>query len=677
MPRREDKELEQYRRLMEPPDTFEDGFNWKTVVAAVFLGFIMMPGTMYLQLVVGLGGGMSQAARWMTIILFAEVARRSLKDLRQQEVYILYFMAGLTMGAANQAQGLLWNQFLARSEFAQAMGIAQDIPTWVAPSAAQMAKDGRSFFTMSWVPAILFTSFALLISKIDHYGLGYVLWRLTSDVEKLPFPMAPVAASGITALANTREQKQRWRWRCFAIGGVMGLTFGAVYIAVPAVTGAILAKPIQLIPIPWVDLTPALTKFIKAAPLNISFNLSLIFVGMVLPFWAVIGGVIGVLITMLANPILYHYGILSSWQPQMGVIDTIFSNKVDFYLSFEVGLTVAIALVSLGRIFTAFMDAVRERRTGETAPGSRGVRSLGGAMADRVREGWRKLVTNNVERGDFSIFVALGIYVCTSALWIGLATYLIEGFPWPFFVFYAAIYTPVLSYATAKLEGLCGQALTIPMVREATYILSGYRGVRIWFAPAPLHNYGIATVEFRIMELTGTKIRSQILAQIVALPIIVISMVVFSQLMWHMADVPSDAYPFAQKMWELRAKNLCLTYSATMEGGSMFMEAWKWRYFGWGLGLGTAAYVCLSSFGLPTLLVFGIVRGLGQGTPAHVTFELVGALVGRFYFRKRFGSMWMKYTPVLLAGFSCGMGLIGMVAVAFTILTKMMAPLVY
>ncbi|MCF7855517.1 MAG: hypothetical protein K9N51_12015 [Candidatus Pacebacteria bacterium] len=295
----------------------------------------------------------------------------------------------------------------------------------------------------------------------------------------------------------------------------------------------------------------------------------------------------------------------------------------------------------------------------------------------RIKDGWKRLVTNNIERGDFSIFIALGIYACTSTLWISVSTYLIPGFPWPFFVFYAAVYTPLLSYATAKLEGLCGQALTIPMVREATYILSGYNGVKIWFAPAPLYNYGVATVEFRIMELTGTKIWSQIKTQFITVPVVLVSMVLFSQLMWHMADVPSDAYPFAQKMWELRAKNLCLTYSATMEGGSLFMEAWKWRWFGWGLGMGTFAYVILSLFGLPTLLVFGLVRGLSQGSPSHVTFELIGALLGRFYFRRKFGDMWLKFSPVLLAGFSCGMGLIGMVAVSFTILTKMMAPLIY
>ena len=49
----QDKELEQYRRLMEPPEHFEDGFTWKTVIGAIFLGMLIMPGSMYLSLVVG------------------------------------------------------------------------------------------------------------------------------------------------------------------------------------------------------------------------------------------------------------------------------------------------------------------------------------------------------------------------------------------------------------------------------------------------------------------------------------------------------------------------------------------------------------------------------------------------------------------------------------------------
>lgn len=246
-----------------------------------------------------------------------------------------------------------------------------------------------------------------------------------------------------------------------------------------------------------------------------------------------------------------------------------------------------------------------------------------------------------------------------------------------FFLVYAFVYTPITAYATAKIEGLVGQAISIPMVKEATFILSGYRGVEIWFTPAPLHDYGRATVEFRILELTGTKVMSQVKTQLVTIPIVIVSTVIFSQLMWQIAPVPSEAYPFAQKMWDLQAKSQCLMYSATVEGGSLFMEAWKWDYFFVGMGSGVVSFAFLAALGLPTLLVFGVVRGLGQGTPAAILLELLGAMLGRYYFRRKFGDMWLKFAPVLLAGFSCGMGLMAMLAVSFTIIKKMVNPLIF
>jgi hypothetical protein len=664
MASKHDRELEQYRLLMLPPEQFAEGFGWKTVVGAFFLGVVMMPGSMYLSLFAGQGIG--PAAQWVTIILFAEIARRSLTDLRMQEVYILYYMSGVAMAAP--FSGLLWNQFYVQSDYAQAMGIASGIPSWWAPSAEQIREAGPTFFHRIWIVPILLVSFSVVTSQIDQFGLGYVLYRLTSDVEKLPFPMAPVGASGITALVEEKGATQRWRWRCFSLGGMLGIVFGAVYVGLPAVTGAILAKPVTLIPIPWVDLTPALTRFLPATPLNITFDLGALILGMVLPFWAVMGSLAGLLINFTANPLLHKYGILSNWTPQMGLVDTLYTNNVDFYLSFGAGLTFAVAFVGIMQIFRPLL--------GSLSPRARDRRSRADA-ADGTPGIWRRLVTNNVQRGDFSIFIALGIYLANSALWIGISCWLVPGFPWKFFVFYALVLTPLLSYATAKLEGLVGRSLQIPYVREATYILSGYRGVRIWFAPAPLPNYGQGTVNFRILELTGTRIPSQIKTLLVTVPIVLVSSLVFSNLLWKMAPIPSDAYPFAQKMWDLQAKNLSLTYSATLEGGSLFMEAWRWRYVGLGFSLGSVVYFLLSLLGLPTLLVFGVVHGLGQGTPGAILFLVTGALLGRFHFRKRFGEMWLKYTPVMLAGYSCGMGLVAMVAVGFTILTKMVSPLLY
>ncbi|RKY61150.1 MAG: hypothetical protein DRP95_03250, partial [Candidatus Latescibacterota bacterium] len=59
-----DMEREGYR-LVPEGTPFEDGFNIKTVWGALFVGFVMMPGAIYLGLVMGatLGG----AAQWVTI----------------------------------------------------------------------------------------------------------------------------------------------------------------------------------------------------------------------------------------------------------------------------------------------------------------------------------------------------------------------------------------------------------------------------------------------------------------------------------------------------------------------------------------------------------------------------------------------------------------------------------
>ncbi len=96
-----------------------------------------------------------------------------------------------------------------------------------------------------------------------------------------------------------------------------------------------------------------------------------------------------------------------------------------------------------------------------------------------------------------------------------------------------------------------------------------------------------------------------------------------------------------------------------------------------GMGLGVIAYIILSVFGLPVMLIYGVVRGLGQSTPHSLILEVIGAMLGRFFFLKRYGAMWRQYAPVLLAGFSCGMGLTGMFAMGFTLILKSLERMVY
>ena len=73
----------------------------------------------------------------------------------------------------------------------------------------------------------------------------------------------------------------------------------------------------------------------------------------------------------------------------------------------------------------------------------------------------------------------------------------------------------------------------------------------------------------------------------------------------------------------------------------------------------------------------GFIRGV-QTLPHFMIPEIVGALVGRYVMERRFGTKnWRQYAPVLLAGFACGMGLIGMSSVAIALISKSVTQLRY
>jgi hypothetical protein len=651
----EDKELQEYRDLLKVPSQFEEGFDWKTIVGAIFIGFLMMPGSMYLQLVIGTGIG--PAARWVTIILFAELAKRSYSDLKQQEIFLLYYMAGAAL--STPFQGLLWNQYLVQSDAARMLGVTEYIPSWVAPAPESQSLVERTFFHRDWLIPILLLIGTQIIQRIDQFGLGYALFRITSDVEKLPFPMAPVAALGTMALAESTEEKQKsWKWRVFSIGGVIGLIFGSIYVLLPTVSGLILIEPIRLIPIPWVELTAHTEDVLPAVATGIQLDLGLIFIGMVLPFWAVIGGLVGILITFVANPILYHHGILTRWHPGMETVDTIFANNFDFYMSFSIGLGLAIALIGVWHVVRSFKKSESVKR---------------GSLRD--------LFQPPAGRGDFNFWISIGIYTFSTISYVLLCLWLVPNFPWIFFIGYGFLYTPIVSYITARMEGIAGQFVSLPLVREISFIAGakyfGYHGIEIWYAPIPIHNYGEATVNFRQIELTGTSIRGIIKAEIVVFPIVMTASLLFSQFIWRLAPIPSSAYPYAQQIWHLQALNTLLMQSSTLEGSAAFYQALNFIYVIAGVGLGVVTYAILTIFGMPIMLVYGMVRGLGQTAPHGHVLEVLGALLGRFFFLKRYGAMWRQYAPVLLAGFSCGMGLTGMFAMGVTLILKSLGRLAY
>jgi len=643
---------------------FAPGFNLKTVWAALFVGFIMLPGAIYLGLVTG--QSMAGGAEWVTLILFIEIAKRSFVRLRPQEVIILYWVAGglvmmggkLGTGAnlfGGPFGGLIWNQYLVQSP--QADGLYQHIPDWIVPPRDSLALVQRSFLDQAWIKPIVLLLVVTVMSKINSLSLGYVLFRITNDIERLPYPLAAVQAGGATALAESSGTREGWRWEVFSVGAFIGIVWGLFYVVIPTISGIFLTQTVTILPIPFIDLTVSMKEMIPASIMGLGTDLSHVMIGFVLPFWIVVGSfAASLLVNLIVNPLLYSFEVLYTWEPGMSAIPTQISNSFDFWLSFSIGGAVLVAVMGFWMV-------------GRTMWRLRGVRRQGNDSG--IPEG----------RGDIPILYALVIWAVSTGGFVGLVYFLVPEFPWWISAFFGFVWTPIYSYIGARMIGLTGspQGVSFPYLREGSFYLSGYQGAAVWFAPIPLFQWGYEAAAFKQLELTRTRFESIVKLAAVTLLIMFVCSFIFWSFIWKLGPIPSSAYPFVQKFWPFHATMQAFWAKSTLaEGGNVLItQIIRWDYILIGAVSSCGILGLLSILKAPLALFYGFIGGIGAW-PHFVVPNFIGALLGRYYFQRRFGAQrWRSYTPILLAGYSCGMGLVGMSSIALALISKAVSSIVF
>ena len=675
-----DEELELYRGILTPATEFKDGFGWTTVVGIFFCGLVMMPGGIYLGLMTG--GNLGTAASWVTVILFMEIARRAMKPMSQQSLVILLHAATIMMMANVVMPGgplgwLVYRAYLVGSDAVRDAGMAGAFPSWFCPSADSPAIMERTFFHEDWIIPIALVAFTMVTELVSRYALGYVFFRLTSDIEKLPFPLASVTAQGAMALAEADEtdaesdgeqpkKAKSTRWRMFTLGATLGMVFGMVQVGIPAITGLFLSKPFYLIPAPFIDTTTLTESLLPATATGVTVDLGIVLLGLVLPFWSVVGTFAAIVLTAVLNPVLHYFGILHTWQPGMDTVNTTFAGNVDFWMSFGIGSGLGITAVCL---ISTFRDIRAKLKTNAQHR----------CEKEQVEDLW---AVPKSGRGDCPLWLAIAAYCVAAAALVGVCYLLLpKSFGILFFlIFFAFGFSPLITYVNARLLGIAGQWVEIPFVKEGAFMLSGAKGIDIWLAPIPLANYGWQAQEFRVNEYTGVTSWSMIKTDLVALPVLFCLSLVFWNFIWHADAIPSQAFPAAQINWELMAKNQALVFSSTFvnpgedpaQKSIMDSEFMRKAFHPEAIGVGFVGcvilYVLLSAFGLPVMLVYGMVRGWGE-LPHYRILELVGALLGRYYFQKKYGqTSVLQNAPALLAGYYTGVGLISMATIAMKLI---------
>lgn len=658
-----ENELERARQTVETQSRegvqeFRDGFTLRSMLGGLFVAFVMLPGGLFLGLMVGQGIG--EAAEWVTILLFAEVARRSFNPLSKQEIYVIYYIAASLTAVLAIERGLaggpfselIWRAYTVQSP--QFQNFAQDVPNWAVPAVGSEALTGRSFWNPAWVIPILLLVLTELCVRMSWIGMGYALFRITSDIERLPFPMAPVAASGATALAEAGRKEESWRWNVFSTGAMVGLVFGFFYISIPVFSSIAFGRSYEIFPIPFADFTKSVENILPTALVGLSFSLGNLLIGFVLPMPIVLGACLAsVLCQIVLNPILYKLGLFPSMSLG-GAFSTKLSADMDFWISIGIGVNISVGILGFALVLKYLASAKKEKQLlGITLTPPRG-------------------------RGDFSIALSLLVWAVATITLILTCRWLVPDFPIGIIVFFGLVWSPINSYISARMYGLTGRGVSFPYLREGAVVASRYPKVDIWYAPIPIHDHGWASQRFREVELTGTKITSIIKAEIFMFPLILIASFLFWGFFWGGSPLDGGTYPYAQFFWPYHAQTEAVWKQINLsDAASISMQVIKPNYIFFGTLGGLSVYFLFSLLRFPMLTFYGFAGGIGLW-PANTIPQLIGAIIGKKYFAKKYGQeKWTSYAPVLLAGFSCGAGLISMASIAFALLSKSVSTLPY
>ncbi len=644
----------------------ENGFTWRSIVGALFIAFVMFPGIIFMGLMIG--EDMGNAADWVVIILFVEIARRSFMTLKKQELYILkYTVSQLSSFSGGTALGggifafLVYQRYQRNSEDFANFGIAQEVPNWWAPYGDAAFEQG--FLGEVWWPVLAVTIFGMLLNKLAQLSLGFLAYKITVDVEKLPFPLAPINAEGAIALAESSADKDKkgFRQYCFSIGVICGAVFSIFYTGIPILTSAFFGKSLQLIPIPFLDLTQAIEGVMPGAILGITLNAGLLFTGFVIPWRIAVGMFTStIFFQVFLNTILQQTGNLPSWSPGKDAIQTHVAATLDLYLSVGIGTSFAIFAVGVWGMVKALRRYSKAKKEG-------------GDIGEGLD--MSKFWYHNKERGDPSTKLMIIVWLAVSVAFVLLSNYLInaglepdERFPIGWLIGFAFIWTPINTYINARMSGIAGQNAGVPFIFESAIFASGYRKLNIWFAPMPLGNYGNVADMFRVCELTRTKLSSIFRAELLIFPLMLFASFIFWSYITGLGPIPSDQYAYVQKFWPMQAQMKALWASGMQEGQSLLLDALKPGVIGAAFTVAVSAFAGFSWLGISVQYLYGAIAAVSSYPHMAVTI-FSGACLGRYVLAPKFGKeRWQNFAPILAVGFGAGLGLVAMLCIALNFL---------
>jgi len=611
----------------------ERGLTWRSSLAILYGGWIMLPVVLYISLMSGsiIAGG----ATYITVILFTELSRLTGRPMKKQELFIIFMTIGWVASWFPFMQ-IPFRSYYMTSPISRMFKdpftnrpIVESIPSWWAPPPESLVLKQRGLEALlhpAWLFPIILIALGTASWFIAEVGMALMMSMIFIEIEKLPYPFAPMDA----AVATTLSERPEERLRIFSLSAFFAFIYAFILYGFPVLGIG------SFIPVPWADFTRYTQYSLPGALLGICTDILPYVFGFLIPFHVVIYILIGSFaVWVFGNSfaLTYFADMFPQWKSEWVIgmpLQLMYQRSLLWiWVSPQIGVTIAAAVVIIGSKYKAFI---------------RGIKSLVGIGGARV-EGYPRLS------------VLLGMFFAGTLGSVAISYILVPDFYaqyWYYPLLLSVGWTFVFDLVSCRIWGEVGPLnIPPPPVWQGMVVLSGYPKVDAFFA-APLIGTGGAggmTHAVKVAYLTDTKPIDYFKALAILAPVGLLASFFYTGVFWTVAPMPSSAYPWTRIAWPVQIiqQNVWISRSTEIFRFDLAMNTFILFTV---LGL-------IGEFVIRRFIPFSFI-GIISGTltlPPYSLAYLVGAIVGKFLLQRKMGAArWNEMKPVVAAGLAMGIG---------------------
>jgi len=613
------------------------GLTWRSLMAFVFLVFVIQPAIVYNWLVNGLWG--FSLASWAIILLWVGLTRLLGSPLSSKEIFVirLFETTGLTSWAAYIFVTLLQKQYFANSPIATLFGI-EHIPSFFAPLGSDAARSMlyRTFFDQAWVlPILTQVCIPIFLSAFANYTLGLLSYRLYVEEEKLEFPFASIDASTMKAFGERDKNKIKVITLAIIAGIIYG--FGS--------TGTFQIIGISLVPRLLVDFTPNIEPLLPGSALPFSTDLLYYIQGFILPIQVTALQLVGTIgLYIFGNNYVTVNNLWpaeSPWKPGQGAQFIIPKSQLYFWNSLTIGWGIAVAVIPLLVRYKTVLRAFTSTKEKKS-----------------VQSTWF------TSRNLFIIFLITAISSVVST-WL-----LVPGFPlWVLLAFTMGI-SVVITFLQTNSAGVT-YGLSVPYLRETLIYFSGYKNPDIWFVEPGTYLFtggsGIAQ-QLKMAQIVGVDTKEYTKAYFLVLALGVIGSGLFVSIFWRIQSIPGWAYPYTISAWPVQAMDFW-RWQSWLWTGYLFRENWIVM----GFSASTVVYLIsdfVFHFPAAGILMLVGMQGIAPMGPWWTLHAFIGSIISKAISKFVGEKLWDSNKGYIMMGILIGDSIISTLAIILSLVAR-------